>query len=161
MGGHRQPHAGVCLPGITPAGTHSLVCVACRVPNADPSPLCPQRESLDVIGRIGFQTDFGSLQHYRTRKQRQRAAAAGNGGGDGSGAAAQAAPPTAEEDAVSANIGLDDLFAISSGCCLEVAQRWSQPLRMRLRWVLPVSVCGGSACHGSQGPHRLIAVIAL
>jgi hypothetical protein len=117
-----------------------------------------QRESLDVIARIGFAQDFGAIKAYRPPQppppQQQQplqpgtagvaAAVAGSGGGDppgrqrgsGRGGGGDSTSGTGGGGgAIDANI-----FAVMQGAGAEVVARLSNPLRFLLRHITAVSV---------------------
>jgi hypothetical protein len=92
-----------------------------------------QRESLDVIARIGFATEFGAIKAYRPPDPGSTADAAGTTGtlgpqqgGDGSIAGGGA-------------IDTENIFGVLTRAEAEVVARLANPARFLLRRIAPVS----------------------
>lgn len=85
-----------------------------------------QREAMDVIGRIGFQTDFGALEAY---------ASGAHGGGP---------------------LHVASVFETTKGAALEIAKRWSQPLRTRVWRLIPDARRGEACLRAAQARMRAL-----
>jgi hypothetical protein len=86
-----------------------------------------QRESMDVIGRVGFGTDLGALHRFRLPGTGRSGAGpesssdVSGGGGSGGGVGGVG------------GLDLDDLFPIIQGAAEEVARRLTHPFRYETR----------------------------
>ncbi|KAI3424890.1 hypothetical protein D9Q98_008274 [Chlorella vulgaris] len=132
-----------------------------------------QRESLDVIARIGFAQDFGAIKAYRPPQppppQPQQplqpgtagvaAAVAGSGGGappgrqrgSGRGGGDSTSGIGGGGGAIDANI-----FAVMQGAGAEVVARLSNPLRFLLRHITADARRGERDLRDMQGRMRLL-----
>lgn len=91
-----------------------------------------QRESMEVIGRVGFGYDFGAIEQFG-----KGPAGAGGGGAAGGGEAAR-------HDAAMAALVRDEVFVSLKSAAVEISKRWTVAFRQHLRHVLPAARRGSA-----------------